>query len=182
MYNSRPPLSGAPFPAQFPQFPAPMLPPPQQPLGIASAAAPVEVGKPSCTLYLQNLPERPNPCKYLPEVLEELFRPFGPLRQMPIVRKGLAYKGQAWIIFENLEDAQRACTALQGTRIWGKSAVIRFARFKSDAVVREEGGEEALLAEKRLREQDKSKCLAEKERMLLMLLIIFPFYQSSRKS
>ena len=122
---------------------------------LISAAAPVEVGKPSCTLYLQNLPERPNPLKYLPAVLEEMFTPFGPLRQPPIMRKGVAFHGQAWIIFKNLEDAQAALKALQGTRIWGKSVVIKFARFKSDCVVKEEGGDLAL--EKKQREQDKSK-------------------------
>lgn len=137
----------------YPQFHMPPMMAAPQPV-LISAAAPVEVGKPSCTLYLQNLPERP---KHLPPVLEEMFSAFGPLKRKPVVRKRLALKGQAWIIFERQEDAQRAMAALQGTRIWGKSVVIRFARFKSDLVVKEEGGEEAVQAEKRLREQDKSK-------------------------
>lgn len=143
-FNPRPP---APFPLS-PIIPQPVL---------VSAAAPVEVGNPSCTLYLQNLPERPNPLKHLPPVLEELFAPFGPLKRKPVVRKGLALKGQAWIIFEKQEDAQAALKALQGTRIWGKSVIIKFARFKSDLVTREEAGEDAVAEEKRRRIQDKSK-------------------------
>ena len=99
-----------------------------------------------------------------------MFSAFGPLRRKPVVRKRLALKGQAWIIFEKQEDAQRAIAALQGTRIWGKSVVIRFARFRSDAVVREEGGEAAVEAEKRAREQDKSKREREIGRCLKILI------------
>jgi U2 small nuclear ribonucleoprotein B'' len=169
----------APFP-QFPPFPHHMMPPHlplppgsmslppfpnQQPLspqgqpqiGLISAAAPVEVGQPNCTLYIQNLPEKPNPLKHLPLLLKDLFAPFGSLKRAPVLRKGLPWKGQAWIIFDHQEDAEKAIKALQGTRVWGKSIVIKYARFKSDCVVREVGGggEEALEAEKKIRENDR---------------------------
>lgn len=121
--------------------------------GLISAAAPVEVGTPNCTLYLQNLPEKPNPLKHLPPLLTDLFTPFGPLKKPPIVRKGLAFKGQAWIIFEKQEDAERALRSLQGTRVWRKSLVIRYARFKSDCVVLDRA--EDLEAEKKIREADR---------------------------
>lgn len=168
-------------PGQFPQFPFPppphMMPPgmppgmmpmpamsafPGQPLSpqgpqisLVSAAAPVEVGQPNCTLYIQNLPEKPNPLKHLPPLLTDLFSPFGTLKKQPIVRNGLRWNGQAWIIFERQEDAEKAIKALQGTRVWGKSMVIRYARFKSDCVVKEVGGEDALEAEKKIREADR---------------------------
>lgn len=164
---------GAPFP-QFP-FPPHMMPPPgsmplppfqnQQPLspqaqhqpqiGLISASAPVEVGQPNCTLYIQNLPEKPNPLKHLPPLLTDLFSPFGTLKRPPVLRKGLPWKGQAWIIFDRQEDAERAIKTLQGTRVWGKSMVIKYARFKSDCVVMEAGGQDALEVEKKLRENDR---------------------------
>ena len=71
------------------------------------------------------------------------------------MRKGLPWNGQAWIIFNRQEDAENAIKSLQGTRVWGKSMVIKFARFKSDSVVREIGGEEALEIEKKIRENDR---------------------------
>lgn len=164
-----------PPPPPFPQFPGqfvpgmfPFPPPPPvhpiipsqpvqsaQPQIITSAAATVEVGKPNCTLYIQNLPEKPNPLKHLPPLLHDLFGPFGKLKRPPVVRKGLALNGQAWIIYERQEDADRALKQLQGTRVWGKSMVIRYARFRSDCVVKEAGGSEALEVEKKLRESDR---------------------------
>lgn len=162
---------GAPFP-QFP-FPPHMMPPPgsmplppfpnhqslspqaQPQIGLISASTPVEVGQPNCTLYIQNLPEKPNPLKHLPPLLTDLFSPFGTLKRPPVLRKGLPWKGQAWIIFDRQEDAERAIKALQGTRVWGKSMVIKYARFKSDCVVMETGGQEALEVEKKLRENDR---------------------------
>lgn len=148
-----------------PNFPAPPLLShhqiPSPTVGLISASAPVEVGTPNPTLYLQNLPEKPNPLKHLPPLLIDLFSPFGPLKKSPIVRKGLAFKGQAWIIFENQVDAEKALKSLQGTRIWGKSLVIRFARSKSDCIILDRAASqgvnciEALEAEKKIREADR---------------------------
>jgi RNA recognition motif-containing protein len=155
-------------------FPFP-FPPPQPPqiipttnaqslssaIGLVSAAAPVELGQPNCTLYIQNLPEKPNPLKHLPPLLTDLFAPFGPLKRAPVVRKSLALNGQAWVIFENLQDAERAVNELQGYRIWGKSMVIRFARYKSDCCV---VGSEALAQERKLRESDRIERLKQAPR------------------
>ena len=145
----RPPMMGM-GPPPMPPGPAASY---QMPL--QSASAPVEVGLPNPTLYLQNLPERHNPSKNLPPLLKALFSPYGTIRQV-IVKKRLTCHGQAWIIFENLTDAQRALQELQGTRIWGKSVVIRFARFKSDTIAAEEG---VLEEEQKRRASDKSICL-----------------------
>lgn len=151
------PVPGMSMPVPGMSMPMPPMPPmPHMPqVGLVSAAAPVEVGQPNCTLYLQNLPEKPNPLKHLPPLLTDLFSPFGSLKRAPIVRKGLPWKGQAWIIFDKQEDAEKAIKALQGTRIWGKSMVIKYARFKSDCMVKEAGGMEALEAEKKIREADR---------------------------
>ena len=145
-----PPMMMSPLP------PHPSIPSPQQVAAqIPSAASIVEVGPPNFTLYIQNLPEKPNPLKHLPPLLTDLFSPFGKLRRPPVVRKGLALNGQAWIIFDQQSDAERALKSLQGTRVWGKSMVIRYARFRSDCIVKENGGQEAMEAEKKLRETDR---------------------------
>lgn len=158
-----PPFPQFPFPppgGHFP-FPSPISAsaPQSQSLtsaiGLVSAAAPVEVGQPNCTLYIQNLPEKPNPLKHLPPLLNDIFSAFGPLRRLPVVRKGLALNGQAWVIFEKQEDADRALKNLQGTRVWRKSMVIRYARFRSDCVIKESGGIEALEEEKKIRDFDR---------------------------
>ena len=160
-----PPFPQFPFPPPGSHFPLPSPPmsgvaPQSQSLtsaiGLVSAAAPVEVGQPNCTLYIQNLPEKPNPLKHLPPLLNDLFSAFGPLRRLPVVRKGLALNGQAWVIFEKQEDADRALKSLQGTRVWRKSMVIRYARFRSDCVIKESGGGiEALEEEKKIRDFDR---------------------------
>lgn len=86
-----------------------------------------------------------------------MFSSFGPLKKSPFVSNRLALKGQAWITFEQQDDAHRALEALQGARVWGKSMKIRFARFESEIILREQGGEEAVQTARRQREQDKSK-------------------------
>lgn len=180
--NSLPPqFSQFPFPPGMPFPPFPNLPPgfhhPQMPFpplgmpfpppgptvapislqnipsGIVSAAAPVEVGQPNRTLYLQNLPEKPNPHKHLPPLLKDLFSAFGPLKRLPIIRRGLSMNGQAWIVFKEQADAECALKSLQGTRIWGKSLVIRYARFRTDCVIKEESGD--MEVERKMRESDR---------------------------
>lgn len=161
---------GAPFPPHFPA--APQMIQPQIPSGLTSAAAPVEVGQPNRSLYLQNLPEMPNPHKHLPPLLKDLFSAFGPLKGQPILRKGTAMNGQAWIVFKDQADADRALKSLQGTRIWGKSLVIRYARFRSDRVIREEAGN--LEVERKMRESDRmerSKTTRVTRRQLLTRLM-----------
>lgn len=169
-----PPFGFPAFPPQIPFIPAPSVQA-TIPSGLTSAAAPVELGQPNRTLYLQNLPERPNPHKHLPPLLKDLFSAFGPLKRPPILRKGTAMNGQAWIIFKKQSDADAALKALQGTRIWGKSLVIRYARFRSDCVILEKGADkDSLEVERKLRESDrieKAKTPRQTRRQVLTRLM-----------
>jgi RNA recognition motif-containing protein len=153
--------------AQMHPFARPMRPPAAGPatIPIASASVPVEPGVPSRTLYLQNLPERlpSNAQLHLKPYLRDLFAPFGPIARGPLVRRRLACHGQAWIVYERMEDARAALDALQGYRIWGKTLVVRFASRRSDEVVRAEGGAELVAAEHKRRSAEKQ---AEKLRSL----------------
>jgi len=111
----------------------------------------MEVGTPNCTLYLQNLNEKVN-ITHMKQALRDLFTSFGHIYEI-IVKKRVALRGQAFIIYSSLEESRRAVEALQGHRLFGKSMVVRYARFKSDVLSKADGTYEI---EKRHREQDRN--------------------------
>lgn len=110
----------------------------------------MEVGNPHPTIYIQNLNEKASP-KDVKATLTEWFAPHGSLVSV-VVKRRLALRGQAWIQFDSTDAAQRAIKAMQGKRLFGKSMVLRFAKFKSDAVAKADGSYEV---EKYHRDQDK---------------------------
>lgn len=110
----------------------------------------VDAGQPNSTLYLQNLNERVS-LKHLVPELKRLFSEYGPL--LDVVAKGrLALQGQAFIVFGDQDAARRALEAMQGVRIYGKTLVVRYAKYKSDAISKADGTYEI---ERRRREQDR---------------------------
>lgn len=110
----------------------------------------MEVGHPHPTLYLQNLNERVRP-EHMKQTLVELCSPHGQIVKIT-AKKRLALRGQAWIQFDSTDSARRALSHLQGRRLYGKSVVARFARWKSDEVSRAEG---SLETDKQHREMEK---------------------------
>lgn len=64
-------------------------------------------------------------------------------------------RGQAFVVFESVDDAEDAYEFLQDMELFGKKVVVQYAKSKSDATVEKEGGEEEL-------EQHKKARLAEK--------------------
>lgn len=112
----------------------------------------MEVGHPHPTLYLQNLNERVRP-EHVKQALQEWCQPFGQVVNI-VAKKRLALRGQAWIQFDSTDSALRALDHLQGRRLFGKSIVARFARWKSDAVSQAEG---TLLADKQHREMERAE-------------------------
>lgn len=111
----------------------------------------VDSGQPNSTLYIQNLNERVS-LKYLITQLRETFSTFGEVINV-VAKKRLALRGQAFILFGDMESARRALESLQGERLYGKSMVIKYAKYKSDFISKADGTFEI---EKRRREQDKS--------------------------
>lgn len=109
-----------------------------------------DIGQPNQTLYLQNLNEHIN-IKYLVPQLKALFREFGEVIEVSAKRR-LALRGQAFVVFRSVEDARSALAGLQGCRLYGKSMVIRFAKYKSDVISKSDGTYDI---ERRRREQDK---------------------------
>lgn len=66
-------------------------------------------------------------------------------------------KGQAFVIYDNIDSAQNAIDDLQGFELFGQQISLEFAKVRSDATVQREEGEEGLEAHKKRR-------IAEKER------------------
>lgn len=110
----------------------------------------IDFGQPNCTLYVQNLNEHIAPKHLVPE-LKSIFSEHGPVIEV-IAKRRLALRGQAFVIFQSQESARKALECLQGERIYGKSMVIRYARYKSDVISKTDGTYEI---EKRRREQDR---------------------------
>lgn len=113
-------------------------------------------------VYVRNLNEKTK----IPELkaaLHREFEPFGPVLDV-IAHKNLRMRGQAFVVFETVEAAQRAHEKMAGRELFGKPMAVQFARSKSDATIAQSGNQDALekhkrrrLAAKELRQVEDSK-------------------------
>ncbi|KAA8571060.1 hypothetical protein EYC84_000420 [Monilinia fructicola] len=92
---------------------------------------------PNATLYINNLEESIKPPALI-EALTELF-------------------SELFIVFENVESATKAIEDIQGFELFGKEMRLAYAKTRSDASVKREGGEEELEIHKRRRLAEKDK-------------------------
>ncbi|EED23258.1 U1 small nuclear ribonucleoprotein, putative [Talaromyces stipitatus ATCC 10500] len=120
-----------------------------------AAAAASGSGIPPNPTYVHNLEERVK-IDELKEALTAIFSEYGTILEI-VAKKNLKAKGQAFIVFDNVESAQRAIEEVNGFDLLGKPMHLDFAKTRSDATVLREAGSEELEAHKRKR-------LAEKER------------------
>ncbi|KAL4802284.1 tubulin folding cofactor D C terminal-domain-containing protein [Aspergillus unguis] len=104
---------------------------------------------------VRNLEERIKPDE-LKEALSEIFSEYGTILEI-IAKRNLKAKGQAFIVFDNVDSATRAIDEINGFDLFDKPMVLDYAKTRSDATVLKDGGEEEFEAHKRRR-------LAEKER------------------
>lgn len=86
----------------------------------------------------------------LEEGIRNICSELGEIEEI-IAKKNLRAKGQAFVVFSSVDDAEDAMEFLQGAELFGRKLVVQFAKSKSDAVVKREGGEEALEAHKKER-------------------------------
>jgi len=110
---------------------------------------------PSSTVYVKNLEERIK-VDQLKEALTEIFSEYGNIIDL-VAKKNLKAKGQAFVVFENPDDAAKAIEEINGFELFDKPMQLDFARTRSDATVLKQEGEPGLEKWKRAR-------LAEKER------------------
>lgn len=110
---------------------------------------------PNATVYVKNLEESIK-IDQLKEALSEIFSEYGTVIDL-VAKKNLKAKGQAFIVFEDTEAAERAIKEVQGFELFEKPMLLDYARTQSDATVQREGNPEEFESHKRRR-------LAEKER------------------
>ncbi|KAI4144453.1 MAG: hypothetical protein L6R39_004179 [Caloplaca ligustica] len=110
---------------------------------------------PNSTVYVRNLEEGIK-IDDLKEALTEIFSEYGNIIDL-VAKKNLKAKGQAFVVFDDVEAAERAIKEVQGFELFSKPMLLDYAKTKSDATVQREGGEDELETHKRRR-------LAEKER------------------
>ncbi|KAK9371362.1 hypothetical protein V1509DRAFT_614428 [Lipomyces kononenkoae] len=116
--------------------------------------------EPSKTLYIRNLDESIK-VPLLKESLDAVFSPYGDI--LDIVAHGnIRMRGQAFVVFDDVESAASALEEVQGFELFDKPMVVQFAKTKSDATVKQEG-EAAFEEHKKLRLEAKERRKAEEE-------------------
>ena len=104
-------------------------------------------------VYARNLEERIK-IDQLTEALTELFSEYGEILEI-VAKKNLKAKGQAFIVFDSVESAQKAIDEVQGFELFEKPMQLAFAKTRSDATVKTIGGEEEFELHKRRRLAEK---------------------------
>ena len=94
------------------------------------------------------------------DTLRELFEEYGTIIDI-VAKKNLKAKVQAFIVYQNAEEAQIAINELQDFDLFGREMRLDFAKTRSDAIVRREDGEEGLETHKRHRLAEKGMQLNE---------------------
>ncbi|KAK6499784.1 hypothetical protein TWF481_010142 [Arthrobotrys musiformis] len=107
------------------------------------------------TVYCRNLEESVK-IPVLTATLETLFSQYGTILEI-VAKKNLRARGQAFVVFDSPDAAERAIKEVQGFNLFEKPMVLQYAKTKSDATVQSESSEAEFDAHKRRR-------LAEKER------------------
>ena len=90
----------------------------------------------------------------LTEALRELFEDYGNIVEI-VAKKNIKAKGQAFVVFDDVDSAQEAIDEIQGFDLFGKPMTLAFAKTRSDATVKREDGEEGLETHKRHRLAEK---------------------------
>lgn len=85
------------------------------------------------TLYLRNIDEKIKIPK-LKESLKELFGQYGTIIDI-VAHKNIRLRGQAFVVFDELESAIKAHNSLTNQDFLGRPLIVQFAKTKSDATV-----------------------------------------------
>lgn len=104
-------------------------------------------------IQVKNLEERIK-LDQLKEALTEIFSEYGNVIEL-VAKPNLKAKGQAFVVFDETEAAERAIKEVQGFELFDKPMLLDYARTKSDATVQREGPPEAFEAHRRRRLAEK---------------------------
>lgn len=93
--------------------------------------------QPNATLYIKNIDWKIKK-GLLRRALYSLFTRHGKVLEIIILRRD-GLRGQAWVIFDDVQSATAAMQAEQGFTFFGKDLVLEYAREKSDRVAKRDG-------------------------------------------
>ncbi|KAK2197993.1 bifunctional RNA recognition motif domain/Nucleotide-binding alpha-beta plait domain superfamily/RNA-binding domain superfamily [Babesia duncani] len=133
--------------AQIPLMP-PILPslpvagPPLKPRGVIKPQYTQKVEAdpsipPNQTIYVKNLNDR-IPLRILKAELRRLFEKFGTILDI-VAMNSFWRKGQAWIVYEQVEFATKALEEMQGFMLHGHAIRVNYALEQSDVVTKANG-------------------------------------------
>jgi len=90
------------------------------------------------TIYVNNINERLKRQELI-QSLKHVFGQFGKILDVVCYTRILKAKGQAFIIFDQLESAQKAVREMQNFQFYNKPIRLSFAKMKSDIISKREG-------------------------------------------
>ncbi|ORZ37819.1 hypothetical protein BCR44DRAFT_38377, partial [Catenaria anguillulae PL171] len=120
-----------------------------------------DTNPPSRTLYCRNLPERMGHTTLRRHLMRQ-FENFGEIVQVRC-SKAILKRGQAWVIFKRLEDAQIAYKEMQDAQFLGKPMIVQYAKMTSRVVASELGQLEEYADKHAKRAEERVKELAERQ-------------------
>merc|ERR1719384_1866698 len=88
---------------------------------------------PNNTIYVNNINEKLKR-EELVQSLRHVFGQFGKIVDIICYTKILKAKGQAFIVFDQIESATKALTEMQNFMFYNKPIRVSFAKNKSDAI------------------------------------------------
>ncbi|KAH8754284.1 hypothetical protein BGZ57DRAFT_76498 [Hyaloscypha finlandica] len=93
---------------------------------------------PNQTLYVTNLPSAKIQKEDLRRALYILFSTYGPVLDVVALRS-MKMRGQAHIVYRDIQTATQAMRALQGFEFFGRDMEIQYAKSKSDTIAKLDG-------------------------------------------
>ncbi|CAL1366325.1 unnamed protein product [Linum trigynum] len=108
---------------------------------------------PNMTIYINNLNEKIK-LDELKKSLHAVFSQFGKIVEI-LAFKTLKHKGQAWVVFEEVQSATSAMRQMQSFPFYDKPMRIQYAKTKSDVIAKADGT--FVPREKRKRHEEKGK-------------------------
>ena len=102
---------------------------------------------------VKNLEERIK-VDQLKEALTEIFSEYGNVIDL-VAKTNLKARGQAFVVFDDVDSATRAINEIQGFDLFDKPMVLDYAKTRSDAIVAKEGTKDELELHKRKRLAEK---------------------------
>lgn len=92
---------------------------------------------PKHTIYINNLNDRIK-IDTMKRALHAAFSQFGPIIDI-VMRKSYRLRGQAFVIFREIESAARALRTMQGFTFYDKPLRLTYAKTESDTITRQRG-------------------------------------------